>query len=334
MKKSMRVVLGTLFLLFFRKRTLTIMFIVLAIPAMIMTAYTLISNTLTEEAGYLYKTVEQGKNLFIAANTLRESINCTSLRLLYAKTMFKNKSLTSPIIIMDKEAYIKYTRYWPRKALEDNKTILVSIPSIYRTTYDLKLGEEITICRNNYCYGTRIDLIHRGQSILNSAIILVLVNETINDTYNTSREYCIISTSNNLVEKITTPLTKTLTMIQRETAILLTLAYFPIMLLGLKKIKKHMSREYRVLYEIGVSEKTLRINIALALMILGGLITTYGVFLATLIMHLSFWILRLYGIILVSRPLPEPATHFPYIALSMFLYFIAAIIVFSKNNGA
>ncbi|RLG87907.1 MAG: hypothetical protein DRO16_05570, partial [Thermoprotei archaeon] len=59
----------------------------------------------------------------------------------------------------------------------------------------------------------------------------------------------------------------------------------------------------------------------------------YGVSLATLITHLSLWILRLYGIILVSRPLPEPTTISPYLAIFTTIYLIAAIIVFGKHSG-
>lgn len=333
MGKDILVVLKTLSIVFLRKKVLTIIFIVLAIPSMIITTYNLISNTFTEETTYLYKSIYQDGNVFITPQIYGGNTNCTPLRFFYTKIMLKDMNLTTPIIVLDKETYIKYTRYWPRKNIARNKTILVSIPSIYKDTYGLKLGEELSICNGNNCYKERISLIHKSRGVLDSAIILVTTSGKNNEIPNMGREYCIISTNNYTVEELTRPFTKTLTMIQEETTILLTLAYFPIMLLGLAKIKRYMDKETCILYELGVSEKNLRMSIVFILMVLGILICIYGVSLATLITHLSLWILRLYGIILVSRPLPEPTTISPYIALFMTIYLIAAIIVFGKRNG-
>jgi len=65
MGKDILVVLKTLSLMFLRKKVLTIIFIVLAIPAMIITTYNLISNTFTEETTHLYKSIYQDGNLLI-----------------------------------------------------------------------------------------------------------------------------------------------------------------------------------------------------------------------------------------------------------------------------
>ena len=330
MVESLRVVLYTLFLVFIRKKVLGILFIILTVPVAIEASYTLVTNTLVEETIYMYKSIERGKGLLIITNTPEENTNCTDTHLYYSKIVFKNNTITAPIITMNKETYIEVTKYWPRKALENNKTIYVSIPSIYKVIYGLKPGEKIHICQGNTCRVETIDLIHIGKGALGSSIIIVTTNKSINYM---GKEYCIAKIGNNLLEeKIANPLIKSLSGIQAETTILLTLAYFPIMLLGFKKIKKYTSREYNILYELGVSEKTLRTGIVSILAVLGIIICLYGVFLATLLTHLSLWILRLYGIIIVSRPLPDPISLSPYIALLLSLYCVAAIIVFTRRE--
>lgn len=251
--------------------------------------------------------MEGRSSLIILTHNISNNMDkCIGIRVLDGKIIVGNKSLNTQIIYMDKKDYIENIEHYPHNCLvNNNASEIVSVSNFISQRLGVKLGSNISICMGGGCRSYKVDCIHGGRGFYSSSIIVLTSKEVFRGKSPGQLYWVCRLNSSSEISSFLNQLTNYISSFTYGFTYLVALTYFPIMYLGYRRAINMVHDDLGVLHSLGVSWREARLALGIVLSVAGLLMIVYGIGLGVLFMHLSFYTLRFFGIIITIRPLPS-----------------------------
>ncbi len=299
--RHLTIVTTSLLIGILRGRAITTFLVATVIPSAIITVFLLavdILNTQTNMITAMYR----GKPSLIYVEKPLGNISCVRVRIENVLVKTVNESFETQVHVVDN--FTKYVELNHLRITKSSKTVsgeIVSVGWLLAEKYGLKPGSEITVCIGRDCYSTNITRIHIGSRCF-GYIIIVSRHRSL---FGKSGFLCRVK-DNWILESIVEDLVSSTKYTMGFLSLFTLLAYAPILYLAHNKALTLIRRDLRILYSIGVSRTHLRLGFILATTLLSIVLVLYGVSIGTLLIHISTWILRFFGIIILEKPVLAP----------------------------
>jgi ABC-type antimicrobial peptide transport system permease subunit len=317
--------LKTIITIIFRYKALLLLFIVTSIPVSIVTIYSLIHPIIINEANYFLNSINQGKALTIQSMRANTSNSCIKIIIHRAKIIHNNTVIDTPIAYIDKESYGKIFGKIPKQYNEP-----VSISIMLKNKLHVNRGDHVKIYINRTCKEYVVSLIHYDRGI--HEVLAYIITDNINQEHGKQIQLCYVENQRknqfeNILYKISTPLYT----YSNYMIIIVSIVYVPILYIGYNRIYEIIQKDLKILYEEGVPRGIIKTILLIVSSILSLTMIIYGIGLGIFLTHISLSILRLFNIIIESRPLVDQQS-FALITLSALVSNIVGIILALRRD--
>ncbi|ADI31973.1 hypothetical protein Shell_0863 [Staphylothermus hellenicus DSM 12710] len=272
--------------------------------------------------------------IILPYNSSNNMGECIGIRVHAGKIIVGNRSLNIEIIYMDREDYVENIDHYPHKCLfNNNASEIVSISSFVSQRLGVKLGSNISICVDGECRSYKVGYIHGGRGLYSSSIIVLTSREVFWRKGSGKLYWVCRINSGSEINSFLNQLTNYISSYTYGFTYLVALTYFPIMYLGYRRAINMVHGDLDVLHSLGVSWGKTRLALGIVLSVAGLLMIVYGIGLGVLFMHLSFYILRFFGIIITIRPLPSMSSMFTITVVYALVSVASIMLALNKIGG-
>ena len=287
----------TLIIGIIRGKAIAPLLIAIVIPSAIATVFLLAVNVLNSQSNMVIESYI-GKSSLIYSKTPLDNTSC--VRVFVGNVIVKtfNETFEAQVhVVNDFRKYIEINGLRIISSSEKDSKIIVSIGQLIARRYSLGLGSKISICINGKCYSGNITHIHHGNKYLDYVIIVSGIE------YDSGKsQYLCRVESNWILTSIIRDLGSSTLYAMWFLSLFTLAAYFPILYLALNKTLAILREEVKILHGIGLSRSCIQYSFIIACSFLCLLLVLYGISIGTLLVHLSTWLLRFFGIIVIEKP--------------------------------
>ncbi|RLG80051.1 MAG: hypothetical protein DRO40_11775 [Thermoprotei archaeon] len=295
--RSLAKVVATLVIGIVRGRAIAPLLIAIVIPSAIATVFLLAVNILSSQSNIVTASYF-GKPSLVYSEAPIDNATCARVFIVNTVVETINGTFEAQIHVADDfEEYIGLNGLRLTSSSEKDSKTIVSIGSSLANRYGLGPGSKISVCIDGECLSGNITHIHRGNRYLEH-VIIVSGFEYVSGK---PRYLCRVG-SNWVLTSIMRDLESSTMHTMWFLSLFTLFAYLPILYLALNKILTILGGDMNVLRSIGVSRAFIRYGFVIACSFLCLLLVLYGVSIGTLLVHLSTWVLRFFGIVIMERP--------------------------------
>ena len=287
----------TLIIGIIRGKAIAPLLIAIVIPSAIATIFLLAVNVLNSQSNMVIESYI-GKSSLIYSRTPLDNTSC--VRVFVGNVIVKtfNETFEAQVhVVNDFRKYIEINGLRITSSSKNDSKIIVSIGQLIARRYSLGLGSKISICIIGKCYSGNITHIHHGNKYLDYVIIVSGIE------YDSGKpQYLCRVGSNWILTSIIRDLGSSTLYAMWFLSLITLIAYLPILYLALSKTLTILREDMNILYGIGLSRSCIQYGFIIACSFLCLLLVLYGISIGTLLVHLSTWLLRFFGIIVVEKP--------------------------------
>ncbi|WP_168371374.1 hypothetical protein [Pyrodictium occultum] len=270
---------------------LLLLLVAVSTPAALASAYSLVPRAL-EEAKPLLARWEGSSLLLLPPGAGAQG--CTTVHLAFARVEAGGRALEAPVLLVDAGGFQGITGC--RAAGEAP----LSLGSLLAGMLGARPGSRLTLCMGGGCRSYLVSCIHGGGGLYAASIVLAAGawSSLAGEEY----RLCSVPGQQPVLEGLEAALSE----YARILAYLVAAVYLPIAYMACRRAVQSLEGDIETLYSMGVPLQEARLALALALSLLGLLMSAYGVLLGVFAMHAALYTLRLFGAPAPLQPVPSP----------------------------
>lgn len=317
----------TLIILIIRGKAIAPLLIAIVIPSAIATIFLLTVNIVNSQSNVIISSYMNNPSL-IYSRTPIDNTSCTEIfvKNTFVKTF--NTTFEAQIhFVNDFKKYIEMNRLVLIRSNEYHSNITVSIGLQIMRKYNINPNSKISILINGKYYSLNITHIHHGSKYLDHIIIVSGIDYSPRET-----QYLCKTGSNLILANIVNNLRSSILQVMWFLSLFTLIAYIPILYLAFNKILSVLKKDINILHYIGLSNTYIRYGFIVANSIICMLLVLYGFSIGILLVHLSIWLLRFFGIVIIEKPILSLNMCFSLITAFLVISFTILFIV-SKRIG-
>lgn len=305
----------TLIILIIRGKAIAPLLIAIVIPSAIATIFLLTVNIVNSQSNVIIASYMNNPSL-IYSRTPIDNASCTEIFVMNTFVKTFNMTFEAQIHFVNNfKKYIEMNKLVLIRSNEYYSNITVSIGLRMARKYNISPSSKISILINGKYYSLNITYIHHGSKYLDHIIIVSGIDYSPKET-----QYLCKARSNLILTNIISNLGSSILQAMWFLSLFTLIAYIPILYLAFNKILAVLKKDINILHYIGLSNTFIRYGFITASSIICVLLAIYGFSIGILFVHLSIWLLRFFGIVIIEKPV---------LSLNMCFFLITAFLVIS-----